>query len=359
MMRYLLLIGTTLVFLCGNILAQNQAGEAVSLDGDGDYVVFLSNIINTTTFTIEAWAKMNGQGGGSVSENPLFEQRDDAVGGSDKSTIIFNTERDNGNTALRIRSSIGFVDSVEYTSPNYNEWHHYAGVVYSETIYLYIDGILVDSASNTQTGNYITSIDYVDIGRHRFAGQNGGFFYGLIDEFRAWNLPRTQVQIQSTMNDTLGAEYYSTSDSGLVAYLRFDELEDLGINGDGPDDVRDFSVNGIHGDLVGGATLDTSGALVGIEEEVTQIPTKFLLSQNYPNPFNPSTKISYSLPKTGFVRLKIYDMLGREVQTLVNEFQSIGYYTTDFDADKLSSGIYLYRLQMGNFTATKKMLLLR
>ena len=90
------------------------------------------------------------------------------------------------------------------------------------------------------------------------------------------------------------------------------------------------------------------------------LPVSFRLLQNYPNPFNPSTTISYSLPYPGFVTLTIYDILGREIQTLVSEFQQAKTYSVDFDASELSSGIYFYKLQVGNsFAETKKMLLMK
>ena len=86
----------------------------------------------------------------------------------------------------------------------------------------------------------------------------------------------------------------------------------------------------------------------------------FTLNQNYPNPFNSSTIISYSIQKTDFVTLKIYDILGREIQTLVNGFKKADDYTVIFNAKNLSSGVYFYNLEIGNtFNKTKKMLLLR
>ncbi|RJQ64939.1 MAG: T9SS C-terminal target domain-containing protein [Stygiobacter sp.] len=87
------------------------------------------------------------------------------------------------------------------------------------------------------------------------------------------------------------------------------------------------------------------------------MPTSFKLFQNYPNPFNPTTNISYQLPTTSHVTLKVYDTLGRIVAELVNEEKSAGSYTVKFDGTKLSSGVYFYTIKAGNFSDTKKLLL--
>ena len=105
---------------------------------------------------------------------------------------------------------------------------------------------------------------------------------------------------------------------------------------------------------------DTSPiSLTGIKQENNQAPTNFSLSQNYPNPFNPSTEIKYSIPKSGIVSLKIFNMLGQEVATLVNQEQNAGNYRVNFNADHLASGVYMYRIESGDFSLTKKMTLLK
>ena len=85
----------------------------------------------------------------------------------------------------------------------------------------------------------------------------------------------------------------------------------------------------------------------------------FELSQNYPNPFNPTTVIDYTIPKDAHVTLKIYDVLGREVETLINENEQVGRYKVNFDGARLASGVYFYRLAAGSHVITKKMLLLK
>ncbi len=89
------------------------------------------------------------------------------------------------------------------------------------------------------------------------------------------------------------------------------------------------------------------------------LPAKFDLSQNYPNPFNPITKINFDLPESGLVTLKVYDVLGKEVATIVNEIKEAGYYTLSFDAEKFSSGIYFYRLSSNGFVSVKRMVVLK
>ena len=85
----------------------------------------------------------------------------------------------------------------------------------------------------------------------------------------------------------------------------------------------------------------------------------YQLMQNYPNPFNPSTVIRYGLPRDGFVTLKVYDILGRKVATLVNEYEAAGSYNVTFNASNLASGIYIYQLKSGDFVANKKLILMK
>ncbi len=99
--------------------------------------------------------------------------------------------------------------------------------------------------------------------------------------------------------------------------------------------------------------------LTGVEKTASNIPASYELYQNYPNPFNPSTNIKYSIVRTAKVTLQVYDILGRLVRTLVNNVQSPGQYTVSFDAGNLASGIYFYRINTGNFTATKKLMLIK
>jgi len=101
----------------------------------------------------------------------------------------------------------------------------------------------------------------------------------------------------------------------------------------------------------------TAGA--GAVGDKPTVAATFSLAQNYPNPFNPSTRVEYSIPTGSLVTIKVFDILGREVATLVNEQKAAGSYTATFDASNLANGTYIYKIQAGNFTDTKKMTLLK
>ena len=100
--------------------------------------------------------------------------------------------------------------------------------------------------------------------------------------------------------------------------------------------------------------------VLDIEDKVAEItPKEFSLSQNYPNPFNPSTTIEFSLPKTEFTTLKLYNTLGQEVLTIVADKLNAGSYTYNFNARDLASGVYYYRLQAGEYVDTRKLVLMK
>ena len=102
-----------------------------------------------------------------------------------------------------------------------------------------------------------------------------------------------------------------------------------------------------------------SQMITSVNQVSSRLPTNFSLQQNYPNPFNPTTTINYSVPKSGLVTIKVYDILGRELANLVSEQKNAGSYSVQFNAAKLASGVYFYRMQAGDFVDIKKLLLLK
>jgi DNA-binding beta-propeller fold protein YncE len=107
-------------------------------------------------------------------------------------------------------------------------------------------------------------------------------------------------------------------------------------------------------------TISIIGRSVTSVKQISQLmPDHFALSQNYPNPMNPSTTISFNLPVKSFVSLKVFDMLGREVASIISQELPAGTYARQWNAGKMSSGVYFYRLQAGSFTQTKRLVLLK
>jgi len=102
-----------------------------------------------------------------------------------------------------------------------------------------------------------------------------------------------------------------------------------------------------------------SEMITGVKDQQYNLPKSYSLQQNYPNPFNPTTTINYSILKAGSVTIKVYDVLGCEVTTLVNENKPVGNYSVKFDASKLSSGIYIYTIRANDFVQSKKMNLVK
>ena len=105
--------------------------------------------------------------------------------------------------------------------------------------------------------------------------------------------------------------------------------------------------------------FDREDWVTDVQSSNNKVPDTYSLSQNYPNPFNPSTNIKFSVPDLSFVNITVYNLIGQEVIQLVNKELQKGYYEVSFNASNLPSGVYLYRLQAGNFAETKKMLLMK
>ena len=118
------------------------------------------------------------------------------------------------------------------------------------------------------------------------------------------------------------------------------------------------STNTVNQQLTGFWYVYQQQTITTVEDEET-IPIIFKLEQNYPNPFNPSTIIKFAVPERSNVVIKIYDIIGNEVLTLVNEEMDAGWYKKDFNANGLASGVYLYRMQAGSYRNIKKMILLK
>jgi hypothetical protein len=123
--------------------------------------------------------------------------------------------------------------------------------------------------------------------------------------------------------------------------------------------VDEVTIKVIDGNGGADTSVTVVSSLSDIDPNPTTLPTQFSLDQNYPNPFNPSTAIRFQLPKESHVTLKVFSLLGEEVSSMVNEYLTAGYHEYKFDASNLSTGIYIYRIQAGDFVSTKKMTLIK
>jgi len=147
---------------------------------------------------------------------------------------------------------------------------------------------------------------------------------------------------------------YVSSNNGLSWVQKNEGLGNLTI----------FSLRIVNNYIFAGASVNgvyrrQLGELVGLSSNTNQVPGDFSLLQNYPNPFNPSTKIGFSIPKSGFVKLNVFDAAGKQVSQLVNENLAAGNYSYDFKASGLASGAYFYMLVSGDNVEIRKMMLVK
>jgi len=164
------------------------------------------------------------------------------------------------------------------------------------------------------------------------------------------------VWMTGALSDGRWVWFHDGRTLGVLTTINLDEVQKTGV-------IILTNANPVNVDAIVSIqnTLFTIGDTLAVSVPPTQdgpgLPTHYALSQNYPNPFNPSTTIRYELPKASQVNLSVYDMLGREVSVLVNERREVGVHKVKFDGSYLSSGVYFYRLQAGDFVQTKKFVL--
>ncbi len=190
--------------------------------------------------------------------------------------------------------------------------------------------------------SYVVTTDGGDTWEYTNLGILG---YTLDVDFRTategWAPLVTQQKLLYTSDSGINWNIFDTPDSTSISVICF------------PDSLHGFGV-GNNGNMIKYVYQKPSD----VQHESNNI-LSFYLDQNYPNPFNPSTTIKYSVPEEGFVKLAVYNMLGEEVSTIVSNEQKAGRYEVNFNASQLSSGVYIYRIEASNFTASKKLMLLK
>jgi hypothetical protein len=179
-----------------------------------------------------------------------------------------------------------------------------------------------------------------------------------------------QILALTEFNNELyvGGKFDSISAQQVNHIARWNDTTWFSVDGGMNNDVYSLAV--YNNELYAGGTFTEAGNVsasriakltspVGVKEETENLPKDYELFQNYPNPFNPTTNFGFRITNSGFVTLKVYDVLGREMTTLVSEEKPAGEYEVKFNASSLPSGAYFYRLQAGEFSDTKKFVLLR
>lgn len=182
---------------------------------------------------------------------------------------------------------------------------------------------------------------------------NSGLSYNLVTDVAIENNNTIWVGTLNSLMKFDGNSNWTKFDTanseipgGVVDQILVDNLGNKWIGS------RDFQIGK-------GLTVFREGGVVGLNNSITTLPQSFLLRQNYPNPFNPSTIIEFEIPKENFTELKIYDLLGKEVEEIVSAHLNHGRYTYSWDAGSLPAGVYFSKLTSGNFTDTKKMVLVK
>jgi hypothetical protein len=387
----------------GSDLSFNISGPntALQFDGIDDKVIIppiapiTNNAINQ--LTLEGWIYF-------ATLNSGIQQFMECL--TSTFEIFLEYDEDSLGVRFSICDETGVGHEIKTSQLVVKKWYHIAGTYDGLMQKIYLNGIL-DNSLNWNNSVIITT--GFSLGRDY--NHNMQELNGKIDEVRIWSIARTQEEIQSSMyKELLGTE------QGLVGYWKLNE----GI-GDTAFDKSSYGNHGIlhngvtwsdssapilsspdwlnvspfWGTCNPNSAMDITVSFDATEldtgdyhftlkifnndpfhPEVTipvhmlvsqslsiknefNLPTEFNLEQNYPNPFNPNTKIRYSVPHTSKVIIKVFDILGNEIETLVNEEKTAGTYEITWYAESLPSGVYFYRLQAESFIETKKMILMK
>ncbi len=271
-------------------------------------------------------------------------------------------------------------------SPFYHQADNFVYPMYN--LFSYPDGSIIAQADNgvfqSPTGEVWTYLNVTQGSTDMTITSDGTMFqylpgnntysheyYVSTDVGKTWtDVPFTQttLPIQYMFHDTQNALYIEATDGSqsllykqTAGSTQWTFLGDMnGTNGSTYAYQTKISSTGDIYYLSNTTLFRINSSLTAVENKnQSNIPKGFSLSQNYPNPFNPTTTIDYSIPQSSFVSLKVYDVLGNEVATLVNEEKSAGNYSVVFDGSKFSSGVYFFRIQAGVFVMTKKLAIIK
>ncbi|MFA5834846.1 MAG: T9SS type A sorting domain-containing protein [Bacteroidota bacterium] len=303
-----------------------------------------ANLNFASAFTIECWVKKLSNGQLLVAGKKGKGQDYYYYLGVSQNTNASNSRH----PFARIATTTNTYDLSGYDkdSVTQNRWQHLA-ITYdanggTNNFKLYLNGRVIDQ--KTTAGTLLNGPGCIFVNHMPDNWWSYPMGSALYDDLRFWSKARTAGEILALMNYPL-----TGNEVDLAAYYPMNgSLKEE--SGKGEDGIFNYS---------GYYERATFPTILGVEEMNESVPGLFSLCQNYPNPFNPSTTFRYSLPTASYVTLTVYDLLGREIASLVNEEQSAGWKEVQWNAGNISTGIYFYKLSSDNFIEIKKMMLLK
>ncbi len=388
-----------------SLVARTGTGGAVILYASGNGILFSSTDYGITWHTVYADSVTGSLAIGADSENLLISTSNSSQGG------ILLRSADDGETWNKADSGL----TLETASPGIGQHPYFydfafdgskiyagSGWVYptlvSSRVQLMLTNLLAVSDNNglswTQlktplgpsrptteqfydTASVISSI-YAS-GSHLLVGMRamnfylptysdtvayGGGFYQLTQGDTSWNVADSAFMGDAVFDFAAnGKNIFAATDSGVFRTTDYGTTWDDVSSGMGHLNVSSLIVNdsNLFASTTDGLWVRPLSEITAIQDlgSGSVVPNRFTLSQNYPNPFNPTTNIGFRIADVGFVTLKVYDVLGRRVATLVNRVEQPGNYEVQFNGSRLASGVYFYRLIAGTHVITKKMLMLK
>ncbi|MFZ1279681.1 MAG: T9SS type A sorting domain-containing protein [Ignavibacteriaceae bacterium] len=312
-----------------SLIAAGNEGEVMEYWNDLDVEVETELVASPTSSDYEITGAYNNSFSGA-SPNFLFEQS--VYGWNNASYIVVKcviTNRENSD--LPTKAGIDVVQYVDYT------WED--------------DKIFYDVVNNVLTQFDIHYVGIKILSEQTTSGQVFEWFdgYEVLDTLYYSMMNSGTFTTDTLVTDAdggvgiLGGEQ-STLASNATKTVYFA----VAVGSDGVEMLANMQL-----------AQQKYNILTSVESDFNNIPNEYVLNQNYPNPFNPTTDIKFSIPTSNFVTLKIYDVLGNELETLVNQELQAGTHIVDFNASLLSSGTYFYRITSGSFSETKKMTLIK
>ena len=342
-------VGSLTVTPAGHFLAGTQNGIFRSTDNGSSWsYVGLAGVYITFLFsTPNAIFASDG-----CFCSGIYRSTDDGT-----SWIPINSGLDDGCINALSLSNQGYlfagsgVSGIYRSTENGDSWDKKNSGLLSPNIISIVTGPGGELYAGTQTNVY--------------TGQSGAGVFRSTDNGESWQQATSGLptdEISHLAVNSIGYVFAATSRQGVYSSTdKGNSWEPVGPGLEENSTVSAFAFNnsGYVFAAAGGIVYRSVQPVTYVQYTSETFPSSYVLRQNYPNPFNPSTTIEFALPKSAYVTLRVYDLLGRQVGELVNEKLEPGMYKTQWNASGLASGVYFYRLQAGEFTETKKLLLLR